>query len=865
MKIKNTIFITVFVVLLAIPVVLAPFFKNSANTEKRELAKMPALITDDGVNTAFASEFDDYLRDHIAFRNLLVSTRSSLLSSIFKVSAVDNVIIGKDDWLFYSEEVQDYFNVPTISERNAGNIARTYKIVADLLRRKGSGFVFAPAPNKSTLFDKMPYYYRSKDEKGNLELILDAFEKTGVPYSDLAKMFAGLDVEDELLYQKTDSHWTYEGAFYAYMDIMSKSGIPYNKFEKLGGFAHRDDWLGDLAVMLYSEAAKPDHQSYVQDEELHFEYTSHEKQVDSLKLETYNPNGSGNIVVFRDSFCNTMQIFFAETAKKATFSRIVPYDIKSALSGSPNLVVLEITERHLQSLAEAAPVMQAPYVEISTTAEIAEPSLIEVKKEEKNGMIHYFGTVDESLIGDDYSVYVLLYDKDECDAFAAFPIFEKELLEAKELKDNGFSAYIDKKAAEGKKLAFVVENGKNRYFVDKSGSDTIEPLFARGFIKENGKLVFKDTDRTVKPGKLVFDGEEYYLNEDLSVHTGWLEVDGTLSYYDENGRKTGGWQELDGAKYYIANGVATVGFKEIDSELYYFDEKGRMVTGVVSIEGITYRFEADGKAYSGWLEEDGKKFYFDRGKRAHGFTKLDGNTYFFAENGKALTGWQTIDDAKYWFGNDGVMVTGFNDISGSTYFFDDAGKMLTGWQNLNGNKYYFYDSGKMAKNVVVGDYKIDANGIAKPTFAKITKENLNDYLNYLLDKNGRSLKSIFQTCGRKNYEYLYRTNSKDMTVEEQAIQMFNTGKGSCYEFSAITYLMVKALGYNCQLVVGKGAVFECHRWVIIEVEPGVWRHMDTERSSIEVYLVTDAQLDAWNGMNASIKYEWDKSKYPKAE
>ena len=95
--------------------------------------------------------------------------------------------------------------------------------------------------------------------------------------------------------------------------------------------------------------------------------------------------------------------------------------------------------------------------------------------------------------------------------------------------------------------------------------------------------------------------------------------------------------------------------------------------------------------------------------------------------------------------------------------------------------------------------------------------------------------------------------------------MFNTGKGACWDYAAITYLLLKKAGYNCQIVIGKGYYATEHNWVIIEVSPGVWRHMDTERGGIKVFLVTDAQLDAWNMKWPSVRYEWPKDKYPAAK
>ena len=78
--------------------------------------------------------------------------------------------------------------------------------------------------------------------------------------------------------------------------------------------------------------------------------------------------------------------------------------------------------------------------------------------------------------------------------------------------------------------------------------------------------------------------------------------------------------------------------------------------------------------------------------------------------------------------------------------------------------------------------------------------------------------------------------------------------------------MLKEAGYNCKIVVGKGYSASEHNWVIVETSPGVWRHMDTERQGIKVYLATDAELEAWDKKNLKgVRYQWDRSKYPEAK
>ncbi len=469
MKKVNQIFIILFIACLLIPALTMPFFRNSENTEKRELASRPVLFTDGKINENLGTDTEAWLSDHIGFRNMMVSVNNRLQSSLFNRSTVSSVIIGKDGWLYYADDLNDYLNIATLTERNAGNIARTYAMVQNALDNSGRSFIFAAVPNKSSLYDYMPAYYVPLMEKGNIELLQEAFDKYGVSHADL---LAGFKALPEELYRKTDTHWSYKGALEAWRMM-----VTYETFDNIS-FTDRKDAEGDLAVMLYSTAAEPDVQSYP-DMDFSFEYISHEKKPDALLLTTYNPKGRGNLLMYRDSYGDTLHVFAAETAENAVFSRVVPYNISYAEQYDADTVVLEIVERNLPNLAEKAPLMAAPEISLEIKAVTGNPEQIKVFSKEDGEYLHIYGEIDSTLLGEEYRVYVMLKG-DEDLSFEAFPIYEKELMQespgetaetektgASKARDNGFSAYIPIGNAEGKSMAIIVESKGAAYYFHK--------------------------------------------------------------------------------------------------------------------------------------------------------------------------------------------------------------------------------------------------------------------------------------------------------------------------------------------------------------------------------------------------------------
>lgn len=452
------VFVIAYLIIMLIPAVFTFLNagKESVNTENRVLAEFPSIKNEDGLNTAFFLELDDWIKDHIGLRSQMVKANTFINTNIYGNSPEESIILGNNGWLYYSDTVKDYINEPTISDKNAENVAITIKMMQDYVENEGGSFVFTIAPNKNSLYgDNMPYYYTKLNSDGNMELIEKYVTEKGVNYADIRDAFEEKYKENgEVLYQTTDSHWNYKGALLGYETIMNGLGLENTEFADVS-FTAKPDWDGDLASMLYSDGAVKDIQLYP-DHEFTYDITSHDKAVDALRITTHKEGADNKALIFRDSFFNTLQIYFADSFGDVLFTRAYPYNM--TLMEDSNIVIFEIVERNLPNLAKKAPIMKAPMVVLNNevadfdnsasgiivvmdeNGNVSFPTF-SIYAEESNGMMHYYGTVDEDYAG---TIYYLNGDKngDGVVAYKAFPIFEQELLDSEELQDNGFSLYL---------------------------------------------------------------------------------------------------------------------------------------------------------------------------------------------------------------------------------------------------------------------------------------------------------------------------------------------------------------------------------------------------------------------------------------
>lgn len=136
------------------------------------------------------------------------------------------------------------------------------------------------------------------------------------------------------------------------------------------------------------------------------------------------------------------------------------------------------------------------------------------------------------------------------------------------------------------------------------------------------------------------------------------------------------------------------------------------------------------------------------------------------------------------------------------------------------------------------------------TAATVDTQALNQKLDDILAKNGRTPKAIYDYVhGHMTYKSMARGSS----YEEMALYAIKYGKGSCYQFTALTYLLLKRAGYDAYYIDGNGwQGGGPHTWVMAYFDGG-WYFIDS------VY-VRSAKLTRADLLR--IGYKWDESQYP---
>ena len=450
---KNYIFIAAVLVIMLVPCISMASSESSSVTESGEVSEAPSLYNEDGtLNLAYISEAGDYFSTQFGLRREFVTANSYFEDTVFHTSANDQVIDGKDGWLFYTETLDDYTSENLLSERGLNNIVHNIKLIQDYAEAHGSIFLFTIAPNKNSLYGQyMPYYYLPGDEDNNYKRLEPKLQEAGIHYVNLFTLF---QEQNEELYLKTDSHWNNKGAALVFSELMDETGLSYSNYKNME-YEYRQDTEGDLSSMLFPDGVRQEENIYY----LHDTKFSYVNDVtDNMDdwIETTGGENDAILLMYRDSFGESLLPFFADEFSEAYFSRLLPYNLTNVITYKPDVVILERAERRIPGFAESAAVMQMginpAYLDdakdiFETEFNLSNGLPLEIKNDQatlnvtENGDYYIFsGRVSEDIIGDDENIYLSLITSEGTSA--VYDAFRISFDDGGQRNDNGYSLYL---------------------------------------------------------------------------------------------------------------------------------------------------------------------------------------------------------------------------------------------------------------------------------------------------------------------------------------------------------------------------------------------------------------------------------------
>ena len=336
MKHVSKIFITLFLVLCLTPSAGMLLGFESAAGANEILSPAPRF------GLTMLNETADYVADRFALRQHFITLWSMHNEKLLRTSAEEQVVLGQDGFLYFSATLDDYTGV-SLSDAELERIALRLADLQRELEAEGKSFVFTVAPNKNSLYSShMPGSIANGHESSNAVRLIPYLEQYGVHYADL---FTPLGAE--LLYYRTDTHWTAQGAALGADTILAalgrESDYASHRFGQEG--LHK----GDLYEMLYPTL--PGREAETVDlTGLSYTELNETSGGNAVTIRTESDGGQGKLLCWRDSFGIALYPYLADAFETATFSRSADYDLSRFDGTEYDTVILEIVERNLPRL-----------------------------------------------------------------------------------------------------------------------------------------------------------------------------------------------------------------------------------------------------------------------------------------------------------------------------------------------------------------------------------------------------------------------------------------------------------------------------------------------------------------------------------
>lgn len=321
-------------------------------SENRNLSPKPTLEL--STITEYPNAFENYYNDHLPFREQIKWLWSNINFYLFHTLVSDEVILGKEDWLFYrgdrsielitgKEEYLDY-------EKEA--IIKNTQENARKLKEKNIDMYVLVLPNKENLYrEYLPDTIPSAKHLSQAEEMIEYIkENTDVnliyPKEELTKM-----KEKYQIYRKIDTHWNQIGACIGTIALQKEIDTEFNyNIEEIYVETEENEEECDLARFIGMEKNWSEKKLEV----TNFYPDITTSVITNDKYEEYisNAENKKTVLLIGDSFRNNTRDYLPKLYEKVIYMHRDQYSEEIIEEINPDIVIIEVVERYFRSLAD---------------------------------------------------------------------------------------------------------------------------------------------------------------------------------------------------------------------------------------------------------------------------------------------------------------------------------------------------------------------------------------------------------------------------------------------------------------------------------------------------------------------------------
>jgi len=345
---------------------LTPPAQPALEFENRRVAPWPSLKW----QAAFTTSFERAFGDRFGARNALLRAHHLALLYGFGVSPSANVLIGRDDWLYFLGEDgrsldRHYRGMLPISDAEIAAVVAELRRRQEFLAALGIAYVVTIIPEKYTIYpEHLPSWIVRTDKPTPLERLTAAISADGsVRFVDLRAPLLTAKL-GKRVYYTTDSHWNMQGAAVAYGAIMQEieRALPGGRLPTIAPaalppyVAGVDEYSGDLARFVglpprYREPDVAPLSKVLADPSARCGKRIDAGTDEGFEIYACGRPGLPRAVMYRDSMAIPLIPFLSENFGRIVYVSARQLDPALILREKPDVVIEEMVERSLHAPA----------------------------------------------------------------------------------------------------------------------------------------------------------------------------------------------------------------------------------------------------------------------------------------------------------------------------------------------------------------------------------------------------------------------------------------------------------------------------------------------------------------------------------
>jgi alginate O-acetyltransferase complex protein AlgJ len=345
----NAVLIALFMFMLWLPTLDTVFHldHSSSFNEKRQMARFPQLKSGMVGLKEYIAGLESYFNDHFGYRKRLIHWHNNWKYTLFRDKIGTDVIVGRDDWLFYTdgEMVDHYRGVRQFAPQDLIDWQTLLEHRRDWLAQRRIKYIFFVAPDKQSIYsEQLPAWLTKVRPDTKLDQFL-AFMRAHSTVDVLDLRPALRDARRITpTYYKTDTHWNLFGGFVACQEIVKNLSLQQPGLEPLSldSFEQENKLTrgGDLANLLGLDVNE-----ISEDNAILLTPKANLPPLEKGANFTKNSKAQGSVIVFHDSFGAAMEPFLGYSFGNVIYIGQHELDARSVEREKPTIVISEIVER----------------------------------------------------------------------------------------------------------------------------------------------------------------------------------------------------------------------------------------------------------------------------------------------------------------------------------------------------------------------------------------------------------------------------------------------------------------------------------------------------------------------------------------